>query len=164
MKISRVFPRICAKVIHKTWEAQLIDDAVIALCMLEKEFPLEFFNFMTHLIIHLAEELFICGPIHTKWMYSMERYMKSLKDYVRTKAQLEDSMAKGYILDDTLGFCMEYMSRLTAIRRRIWDDKEEPSLFDEELEGGGVKRVMSEQLRAWAHNFVLENAAHLSGF
>jgi hypothetical protein len=66
MKISRVFRRICAKVIHKTWKAQLIDDAVIALCMLEKEFPLGFFNIITHLVIHLANELFICGPIHTR--------------------------------------------------------------------------------------------------
>jgi hypothetical protein len=139
MKINRVFRRICAKVIHKTWEAQLIDDAVIALCMLGKEFPLEFFNIITHLVIHLAEELFICGPVHTRWMYPMEQYMKSLKDDVRTKARPEGSMAEGYILDDTLGFYTEYMSRLTATRRHVWDDKEEPGLFDEELEGGGVK-------------------------
>jgi hypothetical protein len=60
--------------------------------MLEKEFPLGFFNIMTHcrgglyLLIHLAEEVFICGPVHTRWMYLMERYMKFLKDYLHTKA------------------------------------------------------------------------------
>jgi hypothetical protein len=164
MKVSRVFRRLCSKVVCRTWEADMIDDVVIALCMLEKEFPLSFFNIMAHLTIHLVEELFICGPVHTRWMYPMERYMKSLKDCVRTKAPPKGSMAEGYMMDDTLGFCTEYMSRFSATRQRVWDDKEEPGLFDEELEGGDVKRIMCENVRKWAHNFVLENAAHIQGF
>jgi hypothetical protein len=163
MKVSRVFRRLCSKVVYKSWEAELMEDAVIALCMLEKEFPLSFFNIMTHLMLHLVEELFLCGPVHTRWMYPMERYMKNLKDYVRTKARPEGSMAEGYVMDDTLGFCTEYMSRFTPTRCRVWDDKEEPGLFDEEPEGSGVKRLLSERLRFWAHSFVLDNAAHLAG-
>jgi hypothetical protein len=139
-----------------------MEDAVIVLCMLEKEFPLSFFNIMTHLMLHLVEELFLCGPVHTCWMYPMEKYMKNLKDYVCMKAQPEGSMAEGYVMDDTLGFCTEYMSRFTPTRRRVWDDKEEPRLFDEEPEGGGVKRLLSERLQFWAHSFVLDNAAHLA--
>jgi hypothetical protein len=113
MKASKVFQRLYTKVVCKTWEAELMDDAVMALCMLEKEFPLGFFNIMMHLMIHLTEKLFICGPIHMHWMYSMERYLKSLKDYVRTKAHLEGSMAKGYVMDGTLGLSTEYMCRFT---------------------------------------------------
>jgi hypothetical protein len=82
----QVFRRICTKVILKSCKAELLNDAVIALCMLEKEFPLGFFNIMTYLMVHLVEELFICGPVHMRWMYLMERYMKFLKEYVRTKA------------------------------------------------------------------------------
>jgi hypothetical protein len=52
-------------------------------------------------------------------MYPMERYMKFLKDYVRTKARSEGSMAEGYVMDDILGFCTEYMSRYTPTRRRV---------------------------------------------
>jgi hypothetical protein len=69
--------------------------------------------------LHLTEELFICGPVHMRWMYPMERYMKFLKDYVRTKARSEGSMAEGYVMDDILGFCTEYMSRYTPTRRRV---------------------------------------------
>jgi hypothetical protein len=106
------------KVVWKTWKEELHNDVVIVLCMLEKEFPLGFFNVMMHLI-HLVEKLFICGPVHTSWMYLMERYMKSLKDYVRTKARPEGSMAEGYVMDDTLGFYIEYMSRFIPTSRRI---------------------------------------------
>ena len=62
--------------------------------MLEKEFFLGFFNVMTHLIIHLVEELFICSPVHIHWMYLMERYMKSMKYYVKTKARPEGAWWK----------------------------------------------------------------------
>jgi hypothetical protein len=163
MKCSRVFRRICSKIVYKTWEAELVGDAVIALCMMEKEFSIGFFNIMTHLIIHLAEELFLCGPVHTRWMYPMERYMKTLKDFVRTRARPKGSMAEGFVMDDTLGFCTEYMSRFTATRRRVWDEKEEPGLFDEEPKGGRVKCVLSKNIRKWAHKFVIDNAGHLSG-
>jgi hypothetical protein len=141
----------------------LVGDAVIALCMMEKEFLIGFFNIMTHLIMHLAEELFLCGPVHTQWMYPMECYMKTLKDFVRTRAHPEGSMAEGFVMDDTLGFYTEYMSRFTATRRRVWDEKEEPGLFDEEPKGGRVKCVLSKNIRKWAHKFVIDNAGHLSG-
>jgi hypothetical protein len=36
--------------------------------------------------------------------------MKTLKDYVRTFARPEGSMAEGYAMEDCLGFCTEYMS------------------------------------------------------
>jgi hypothetical protein len=163
MKVNKVFRKVCSKVIMKSWKSKVVADAVTALCMLEKEFPLGFFNIMTHLLIHLAEELFIYGPVHTWWMYPMERYMKTLKDYVHTKARPEGSMAEGYVMDETLGFCIEYITRFTTTRTCVWDDKEEPGVFDKEPEGRGIKRPMSSNVRAWAHKFVIENAGHLSG-
>jgi hypothetical protein len=50
------------------------------------------------------EELFICGPFHTRWMYPIERYLKTLKGYARNKVRLEDRMAKGYALEEAWGF------------------------------------------------------------
>jgi hypothetical protein len=73
----------------------MITNAAIALSILEKEFPLGFFNIMKHLLIHLVEELFICGPVHCRCMFPIKRCMKTLKDYVRTFARLEGSIAKG---------------------------------------------------------------------
>jgi hypothetical protein len=121
MKISRVFRKLCEKIIYTHQKEELMNDAVIALCMLEKEFPQGFFDVMTHLVVHLVEELFLYGLVHCRWMYPMERYMKTLKDYVCTKARPEGSMAEGYAMDDTLGFCTEYMTRFTSTTRRVWD-------------------------------------------
>lgn len=59
-----MFRRLCSKVVQKSLEAEMMEDTVTTLYMLGKEFPLRLFNIMTHLMIHLIEELFICGPVH----------------------------------------------------------------------------------------------------
>jgi hypothetical protein len=70
-------------------------------------------------------------------MYPIERYLKTLKGYVGKRAKLEGSMAKRYTIEETVGFCIEYLVDFIATRHRVWDDKEDPSMFDELLEGGG---------------------------
>jgi hypothetical protein len=62
--LSRVFRRICTKCIDPK-AVEEMSEAAIALCMLEKEFPPSFFDIMSHLVIHLVEEVEICGPVHT---------------------------------------------------------------------------------------------------
>jgi hypothetical protein len=48
----------------------------ISLSFLEKKFPPSFFDVMTHLLLHVVEELDICGQVHSRWMYPMEQMMK----------------------------------------------------------------------------------------
>ncbi len=60
---------------------------------------------MTHLIIHLVDELEIYGLVGATRCYPMERYLLILKRYVRNSARLEACMAFGYMYDKTLGFC-----------------------------------------------------------
>ena len=71
--------------------------------------PPTFVNVMTHLPVHLVEQLLRCGPVHCRWMYPIEQYMKTLKDYMRTYAHPEGNIAEGYHMNDALGFCIEYM-------------------------------------------------------
>jgi hypothetical protein len=56
-------------------------------------------------MVHLVAKVKLCGPIHTRWMYPMERYMKSLKTYVRNMARPEGSMVEGYTMEEAIGFC-----------------------------------------------------------
>ncbi|XWS48292.1 hypothetical protein CRYUN_Cryun13aG0062700 [Craigia yunnanensis] len=42
-------------------------------------------------------------------MYPIERYLRTLKLYVRNKAQLEGSITKAYIVDECLTFCSRYL-------------------------------------------------------
>ncbi len=67
----------------------------------------------------------------------MVRYMKALKGYVRNMARTEGSMAMGYSIAKALGFFMEYIQEVKSTRKRVWDDKEEPTMHNEILEGNG---------------------------
>jgi hypothetical protein len=91
----------------------------------EKVFPPMCFDVMTHLVVHLVEELDLCGPLHTRWMYPMERYMKALKGYVRNVVQSKGNMVTGYAIEKVLGFCTEYIQGFQFMKRKMWDDKEE---------------------------------------
>jgi hypothetical protein len=139
-----------------------ITDAAEALCLMEKVFLPTFMDVMSHLMIHLVQELYICGPVHCRWMYPVEHYMKTLKDFVRTYAKPEASMAEGYTITEMLGYSTEYMQRFIGTRRRVWDDKEEPHIYDEILQGRGWCRPMTDRFWDWIHEFMITNSADLS--
>jgi len=52
---------------------------VATLVLLEREFLPSFSDIITDLLVHLVEELELCEQIHTRWMYLVERYLKTLK-------------------------------------------------------------------------------------
>jgi hypothetical protein len=99
--------------------------------------------------------------VHCRWMYSIEHYLKTLKDYMRMYAQPEASMAEGYAMSETLDYCTKYMRRFDGTSRRVWDDKEDSRMNDEILQGNGWAQPMSPELRTWAHNFVIHNSKDL---
>ncbi len=76
--LSCVFKKLCAKIMDPTTMVKLKNDVGIILVLLEKEF-LPFFDTMTHILVHLIEELEICGLVHTYWMHLVKSYMKTLK-------------------------------------------------------------------------------------
>jgi hypothetical protein len=79
MRLSRVFRDICAKVWDPTSLQSLREDVAVTLNMIEWELPGAFFDVMTHLVLHMVEELAICGPIHSRWMYLVERTLGTLR-------------------------------------------------------------------------------------
>jgi len=84
IRLSRVFRKLCAKTINGEDEVELKADCAETMCLLEKEMPPSFFDIMSHLPNHLVQELFICGLVHTRWMYPYERYFKTLKGLSET--------------------------------------------------------------------------------
>jgi len=121
-----------------------------------------FLNVMLHLPIHLVQQLFTCGLVHCYWMDPIERYMKTLKDYIQTYVHLEGSIAKGYQMDDTLGFCTEYMKQYRGTTQYIWDPMEDARMNNKVLQSNDhMKRRMSDDVSNYAHAFVLNNVAYL---
>lgn len=164
IRLSRLFQRLCAKTVALSTLDALYDESIVTMCMMEKVFPPSFFDVMSHLPIHLVQQLRICGPVHNRWMYPIERYLKTLKGYVKQRARPEGSMARGYIQTETMGFCTEYLQGCTLSERRIWDGNEEPKVSGEVISSRGRPRKLTIALQAWIHEFVLTNAEILTGF
>jgi hypothetical protein len=49
------------------------------MALLEMTFPPSFFDIITYLPYYIVEELDMCGPMTMRWMYPIERYMKTLR-------------------------------------------------------------------------------------
>jgi hypothetical protein len=94
-------------------------------------------------------------------MYPVERYMKTLKRYVRNMARPEASMVEGYLKDECLGFVTEYLQRFDVVHRRVWDAEEEYGDAEEVLEGAGKPYLMTAKLHDVAYQYVLRNISVL---
>ena len=76
---------------------------------------------MVHLCIHLSREAILGGPVHSRWMYQVERYLGHLKKYVIKKARPEGSIAEGYIVQEAITLCSQYLRGVQSkfsIRKR----------------------------------------------
>jgi hypothetical protein len=137
--------KICTKVVNLDDILSLKVYVAETLSMLEMWFPPGFFDIMTHLLIHLVEDLNVCGLVGARWCYPIERFMTILKHYVRNKVKPEGCMAMGYMYDDALGFCTKYFSLYKHTERRMWDPKEELVDVGEVLQGMPRIKTLSNQ-------------------
>jgi len=82
------------------------------MCAMQKYLPPAFFNAQEHYLIHQVEEIELCGPVHTRSMWMVERHLKSLKALVRKRACPEGSMVEGYMVYQTLVYISDYLPDL----------------------------------------------------
>jgi hypothetical protein len=76
MRLSRVFRVLYGKVWDPTLYKQFRLFTVKVLCDLELLFPPAFFQIMTHLILHLVDEVQQFGPLGARTCYSQERFIR----------------------------------------------------------------------------------------
>ena len=76
---------------------------------IELLFPPSFFNIMTHLLVHLVEEIRVLGPVFVHNMFPFERFMGVLKKYVHNHARPEGSISKGYGTEEVIEFCVDFL-------------------------------------------------------
>jgi hypothetical protein len=157
MRMCKVFRRLYTKVYNPAEFDSLQADVAESMALLEMEFPPSFFDIMTLLLYHLVQELDLCSPVTTRWMYPIERYMKALKGYVWNMPWPEAYMAEGYLKDECVGFVMEYLQRFDVVHRWVWDAEEEYGDAEEVVEGAGKPYMLSPELRDLTHQYVLTN-------
>jgi hypothetical protein len=112
---------------------------------------------MTHLTLHLVDEVQQYGPLSARTCYSQERFIKILKGYVQSWHTPEASIALGYLADETLGYLTEYTTLYSTVTTRIWDADKEKGLYSEVLEGAARLVHLSEVAINIAHDYVLCN-------
>src|SRR5215217_9093013 len=70
---------------------------------------------MTHLLVHLVDEIYILGLVFLHNMFPFERFMGILKKYVRNRARPEGSISKGYGTEEVIEFCVDFIPDLKSI-------------------------------------------------
>ncbi|KAK1604243.1 hypothetical protein QYE76_027916 [Lolium multiflorum] len=70
---------------------------------------------MTHLLVHLVEEIGVLGPLFLHNMFPFERFKGVLKKYVHNRARPEGSISKGYRTEEVIEFCADFIPDLKPI-------------------------------------------------
>ncbi|XP_052189903.1 uncharacterized protein LOC127799721 [Diospyros lotus] len=78
-----------------------------------------------------GNEAKIAGPVQYRWMYPIERYLRTLKSYVCNKSCPEGSIAEGYLAEEYLNFCSRYLKGCETKFNRI----------ERNADGDGVKTI-----------------------
>ena len=136
-------------------EESMCEDVAVTMSLMEMTFPPTFFDIMSHLPMHLVEELFILGPVHVRWTYPTERTMGALKNHVKNRACPEASIAHGYLQDKTMGFVTSYMHNYDVVRTRIWDANPKDSDEYKVPDGGSIHHMLLDGFQDEAHRYVL---------
>ncbi|XP_077232589.1 uncharacterized protein LOC143869927 [Tasmannia lanceolata] len=173
--LCNFFRDLCSKVGTGEQFERLTSQIAVTLCCLETIFPPGFFDIMVHLPIHLAYEAKIAGPIHYRWMYPIERYLFTLKSYVRNRSRPEGSIAEGYLANECLTFCSRYLQSVeTRFNRPLRNDDNRAHALEEEvwgvfkhtsrLFGGPVIDDLDEATLILAHRYVLNNCNEIDEY
>jgi hypothetical protein len=115
VKVCAFLNAISQKVIDRESLSGLQIDVIQCLVRFELLFPPSFFNIMTHLLVHLVEEIRILGPLFLHNMFPFERLMGVLMKYVRNSARPEGSISKGYRIEEFIEFCVDFLPDLKPI-------------------------------------------------
>jgi hypothetical protein len=115
VKLCAFLKAISQKVINPEDLPRLQNDVVHCLVSFELVFPPSFFNIMTHLLVHLVEEISILGPVFLHNIFPFERFMGVLKEYVRNHDRPKGSIVKGYGTEEVIEFCVDFVPDLKLI-------------------------------------------------
>ncbi|KAL6129174.1 hypothetical protein ACLB2K_072527 [Fragaria x ananassa] len=111
-------------------------------------------------LLPAGREAKLCGPVHYRWMYPFERYMKVLKGYVKNRAAPEGSIAENYLVDECVWFCGRYMkhSSVFSRKRKRNDVVEDDTIIEGSTLLKGRSVQLTDEMHKAVHLCVLNNS------
>lgn len=158
-KISSLVRWISSKEIKQDTIETARLNAIEAVCLIEKFFPTSVLTIQMHLLVHVVDEVAIAGTVHSRWMFFLERFMKTLKGFVRQRARPEGSMAEGWLIQESLVYITEFLSSANPEMPRLWTPEIDMRVTGEEAQGKGIVRKMDSHLRDKINKFCILNSA-----
>ena len=84
------------------------------MCEMQKHLPSAFFNAHEHYLIHQVEEIELCGPVYSRFMWMVEKHLKFMKGLVREWAHNDGSMMEGYMVYQNMLYVSECLPKLAS--------------------------------------------------
>ena len=97
---------------------------------MQKYFPASFFNVQEHYIVNILHGIEMCGPVQTRRMFIVERYLKVLKKIVKQKAHPEGSKLQKYLFFKSTVYLTELCNELNIEGPQLCDSNQ-----NEKVEG-----------------------------
>ena len=91
------------------------------------------------------------------------RYLLTLKLYIRNRAHPEASIAKGYLMEECMNFCLRYLNEVETKSTRPVRNNDYGNKFGRPL-GKGVKVRLDDVSWVQAHRYVLVNTNAVNPF
>ncbi|XP_010480840.1 PREDICTED: uncharacterized protein LOC104759628 [Camelina sativa] len=160
-RLCAFFNKLCQRVIDREAISVMEHEVVETICMFERFFPPSFFDIMVHLTVHLGREVRLCGPVHFRWMYPFERYMKVLKDFLRNMATPEGCIAESYLAEECMRFCSDFLKNTTNADEKMErnTDYENCSILEGRPISAPTSCTLTENEKNIAHLAVIHNMA-----
>lgn len=158
--LSGFFAELCSKELQVEELERLDQQIPEILCKLEQLFPPSFFDVMMHLPIHLADEAKVAGPVNYRWMYPVERSLRTYKGYVRNKARPEGSIAEAYISEECMTFCSWYLDDMETKLNRA--ERNVDSYRNEMLPGLSVFAPVNRTKRNYTFQSLNKSELHMA--
>ncbi|XP_021991209.1 uncharacterized protein LOC110887964 [Helianthus annuus] len=172
-ELCMFFRVLCSRTLHVDDLVNMKRDIVQTICKLEKVFPPGFFDSMEHLVIHLANEALLGGPVQYRWMYQYERKLGYMKRRIRNKSKIEGSIVREHLVNELATYCSLYFDPSIETRHnrepRNFAPQHPSSLIGGSqlsvfvvpsrrlYQKGGKRRRMSKEELKKAHTYVLLN-------
>ncbi|KAH7283177.1 hypothetical protein KP509_35G065000 [Ceratopteris richardii] len=125
----------------------LIRICIELLCLMEKELPTSFFDIQVHLLVHPVDEIEIAGVVNTRWI-----------------AKPEESMAKGWMIEECMYYVSEYLERVHEEAPCAWTNESFSKITNEVLSCKGVPFLFTFQEKNDVSTFVAYNSECMQAF